>query len=466
MNKNKKNKENRSDIDELKLKKQDIEEAEEQDEEESIIQEQIKPWHKRKFKKVMSVIGFSLLAGIIFGIAARFVFKYSDGIISKIFGLNQPYDSPNSQPPVNINPSPDQQKVSTDKDGVSFNIDNPETSEGAVPTVVIEDDGSALASYRLAMEQMRIKSEKVRKGVVKISAVTSIVNWLGESIEQSESSLGIVVAENPTNLFVVTYYDKVKNADRIEITLKSRNTYTVPLLNYDDSYNLAVLVLSKQVLKQEDFSTLALLEIGNSDSVYAGMPIIAVGSIDGKNELVEYGVVTGDSYVDYITDAIIEIFTTDIEHSENGEGIVTDLDGKLVGIITRKLGESVEADVNKCMRVNDLIKVAEKLCNGESRLYFGIKAENIPEWALRENNIENGIYVNGVEPSSPASDAGLRKGDFITAINGRKINEVSEFSEILMDATENSELVIVGYRVSKSASPEFTVTVKPEKRNN
>ena len=71
-----------------------------------------------------------------------------------------------------------------------------------------------------------------------------------------------------------------------------------------------------------------------------------------------------------------------------------------------------------------------------------------------------------MEPSSPASDAGLRKGDFITAINGRKINEVSEFSEILMDATENSELVIEGYRVSKSASPEFTVTVKPEKRNN
>ena len=73
----------------LNIKDIDNPELEENlEKQDSVIQEQIKPWHKRKFKKVMSVIGLSLLAGIIFGIAARFVFKYSDGIISKIFGLS------------------------------------------------------------------------------------------------------------------------------------------------------------------------------------------------------------------------------------------------------------------------------------------------------------------------------------------------------------------------------------------
>ena len=206
--------------------------------------------------------------------------------------------------------------------------------------------------------------------------------------------------------------------------------------------------------------------MGNSDDIYAGMPIIAVGSLDGENELIEYGIITSDTSVEYITDAAIGIFTTNVEHTEDGEGIVADLDGKVIGIITRKLGSDIMPNVNKCMRVNDLIKVAEKLCNGENRVYFGIKAGNIPAWVLRENNIENGICVNSVEPSSPASDSGLRKGDFIISVNGTLISEVKEFSDILMDSDESSSLTIEVYRVSKTQDPKFTVVVHPVKRNN
>ena len=70
MGKLKKNKETNVTSEEIK---EDKIMTEETDAETSVIQEQIKPWHKRKFKKVLSVVGFSLLAGIIFGIAARFV---------------------------------------------------------------------------------------------------------------------------------------------------------------------------------------------------------------------------------------------------------------------------------------------------------------------------------------------------------------------------------------------------------
>ena len=70
MGKLKKNKETNVTSEEIK---EDKIMTEETDEETSVIQEQIKPWHKRKFKKVLSVVGFSLLAGIIFGIAARFL---------------------------------------------------------------------------------------------------------------------------------------------------------------------------------------------------------------------------------------------------------------------------------------------------------------------------------------------------------------------------------------------------------
>ena len=441
------------------------------DKETSVIQEQIKPWHKRKFKKIMSVIGFSLLAGIIFGVAARFVFKYSDSIISKIFGLNQPYDTPyNQQSPVSLNPSAEPDKGKPENNGITIGKTDkdkePSESGKNIDIKVSESDGTALTEYKRAMEEMRYRAEKVRNSIVSIEAVTNIVNWLGESIEQSENSKGIIVTENPNELFILTYYDKVKNADRIEISLKSGIAYTASLFNYDTSYNLAVLILPKQSVKQEDMKEISLIDIGDSDGIYAGMPIMAIGTTDGKNNTLEYGNITGDDFVEYITDSAIELFTTNVEHSDNGEGVVADLDGKVVGIITRKIGSGMLSNVNKCIRVNSLIKVAEKLCNGGSRLYLGITAENIPSWALRENDIENGIYVTGVEASSPASDAGIRKGDFITAVNGIKISDVGEFSDLLMGSDENSELAIQIFRVSKASEPNFSITVKPIKRNN
>lgn len=465
MGKLKKNKETNMTSEEIKENRNIVDE--EQDEETSVIQEQIKPWHKRKFKKVLSVVGFSLLAGIIFGVAGRFVFKYSDSLISKIFGLNQPYDTPNSMP-VTINPVQDPDK-NTNNPGVY--IKTPDKTEGnaadITPTAVPKQyDGTSLSDYRQAMDEMHNKAENVLKGVVNIEGVTSVVNWLGETIDQSEKTLGIIVGENPNNLYILTYYDKVKTADRIELSFRSRNSYTVSLLNFDESYNIAVLTLPKQALRQEDISSIALLEMGNSDDIFSGMPVIAVGSLDGEHEIIEYGMITNDNSVEYITDAAIGIFTTNVEHSERGEGVMADLDGKVIGIITRKIGADIMPNVNKCMRVNDLIQVAEKLCNGENRNYFGIKAGNIPMWVLRENNLENGISVSNVEPSSPASDAGLRKGDFIISVNGVKINEVKEFSDILMQADESSALEIEVYRESKTQEPYFTVVVHPVKRNN
>ena len=99
-------------------------------------------------------------------------------------------------------------------------------------------------------------------------------------------------------------------------------------------------------------------------------------------------------------------------------------------------------------------------------VYCGINLENIPSWVLRENELENGIYVNSVEASSPASDAGIRKGDIITAINDVKINDVTEYTDFLMNATENSSIKVDLYRSSKASDNNITVTVRPINRNN
>jgi serine protease Do len=437
----------------------------EDEKKEDIIQEQIKPWHKRKFKKTLSVIGLSLLAGIIFGIAARFVFKYSDGFISRLFGLNQPYDTSDNQPVITISPGQDAGKSVSDT-GVTIGTKTEDEPKTETQEKYTDGDGTAISGYRRAMDEMRRRAEKVKKGMVKIDAVSNYVNWMGDSVEQSEWALGIMVAENPSDLLILTYYDKVKNADNIDVTLASGNTYSASVLASDDSYNIAVLSMPKQIFNSDDLANISLVEIGNSDDIYAGMPIMAIGTVDGNGDVLEYGTITGADYAEYITDSVISIFTTNVEHSETGEGVVVDLDGKIIGIISRKLGTTIRSSVNKCVRVNNLIKIAEMLCNGNSRLYFGLKFGDLPARVLRENNIENGIYVNGVEPSSPSSDAGIRKGDFILSVDGVKVESAVDFAQILQQAGENNECNIEIYRISKTSEPRFTVTVKPVKKNS
>ncbi|MBR4341819.1 MAG: PDZ domain-containing protein [Lachnospiraceae bacterium] len=453
-------------------KKDDTELLEEEQEQDSVIQEQIKPWHKRKFKKILSVIGFSLLAGIIFGIAARFVFRYSESFISRIFGLNETYEGVYPPPSGSVTLSPNQTVNSDKPEDNDVKIiqqeDKTSTGEGAAKDLVKTEDQTAVStdSFRAAIEEMRRTAEGVRKSLVNISAITSVVNWLGENIDQTESTLGLIVTESPTDIYILTYYDKVQNADKIEVKFRSGNTYSVSMITRDDGYNVAVISLPKAVLKPNDIEDFSVIKIGNSDEIYSGMPIIGIGSFDGESWMTEYGYITSDAFTEYITDAAIGIFTTDLSYSGNGEGVVTDIDGKVVGIITRQLGSSIKINVNKCMRVNSLVKIAEKLCNGNDRVYFGILAENIPDWALRENNIESGIYVNSVEPSSPASDAGIRRGDFIISVNGQQIDDVDAFSDILMQAAENSVMEIELYRSSKSADQRFSVSVRPVNRNS
>ena len=439
----------------------DIEEVKESD---PVIQEQIKPWQKRKFKKIMSVIGFSLLAGIIFGVAGRFVFRYSDGLISKIFGLNEPYDnigkvpSPtNNQPTGTIgnddNPGVKIPQTSKDKEG-------DETSGNPSPGSSVSAEG-----YYQVIENLRKVSLKTERSIVNISAVTSVMSWLEENIEQKEPSLGIIVAESDTNIFILTYYDRVKSADRIEMSFDGGNAYNLSFLSVDETYNLAVLLLPKQMLKPEDINSYEVLKVGDSDDIYPGLPVIGVGSIDGNNIMVEYGYITSASYTEYITDASIDLFTTNLGFTNTSMGVITDIEGNLIGIINRKLGDSIKADINKCIMVNSMVKVAEKLCNGEGRTYFGITAEDIPVSVLRDNNLESGIYVSAVDPSSPASDAGIRKGDFIISVDDNPIDSVKAFSELIMESSIDKPLNIEIYRASKTTDQLFTVTVKLTKRD-
>lgn len=91
--------------------------------------------------------------------------------------------------------------------------------------------------------------------------------------------------------------------------------------------------------------------------------------------------------------------------------------------------------------VSDIIfNVAEKLANDDSKLAFteagpkqeavrtmrrqGVTLGIMPDFA---GNIKNGLRADLVTPGKPAALGGMKKGDIITAINGKSINNIQDY---------------------------------------
>ena len=73
-----------------------------------------------------------------------------------------------------------------------------------------------------------------------------------------------------------------------------------------------------------------------------------------------------------------------------------------------------------------------------------------------------GAAVKGVTPGSPASEAGLRVGDVIVAVNRQTLTSPKQAQELLQSRTEKDSLVVT---VLRDGRAHYAV-VKPRKGGN
>jgi serine protease Do len=75
---------------------------------------------------------------------------------------------------------------------------------------------------------------------------------------------------------------------------------------------------------------------------------------------------------------------------------------------------------------------------------FGLQVQSITPDIAEELGLEDaeGVVVSGVEPGSPADDAGLRRGDVILEVNQAPIGDVAEFREALEGAARGALLLV------------------------
>jgi 2-alkenal reductase len=268
--------------------------------------------------------------------------------------------------------------------------------------------------------------------VTVVGTVSGQMTIFGQAGDQTVSGSGIFISDQG---YVITNNHVVEGTKDVSVVLSDGTQQTAAIVGTDPYSDIAVLKTNGVVP--------AVAALGNSDELDPGESVIAIGSPLGNfKNTVTVGVVsatgrsidTGNGY------QIENLIQTDaaINHGNSG-GPLVDLAGEVIGINTLIVRNTNNGDVAEglgfAIPMNTAEAVAQQIIQQGyfARPYVGINFEPVnPNIAARYNlSAQWGVYVMEVAQNSPASAAGLQKGDIITKVGDITLDETHSYVNAL-----------------------------------
>jgi serine protease Do len=243
--------------------------------------------------------------------------------------------------------------------------------------------------------------------------------------EEGERALGSGFIIDAKGL-VVTNQHVVEGADQIEVQLSDDRTFAAEIVGTDERTDVALLRLRKA-------SKLPTVSWGDSDALRVGDRVVAIGNPFGLDHTVTSGIVSAKErvigagpYDDFIqTDASI--------NPGNSGGPLFDLKGEVVGVNTainpqgQGIGFAIPSKLARTV-IDSLLKQGKVV-----RGWLGITFQPLDEDLARAFGIDNqhGVVVSNVTSGSPADKGGVKSGDVIVAVAGRKLENPRHLPSIV-----------------------------------
>src|SRR5580692_7632905 len=242
-----------------------------------------------------------------------------------------------------------------------------------------------------------------------------------------ERSLGSGVIVDPKG-YIVTNRHVVEKADRIRVRFEDDPPgvqHDAKVIGTDQETDLAV-------IKVELDRSLPAAKMGNSDSMQVGDWVLAVGSPFGLSETVTAGIVSAKGR-DIVPLRQFQTFiqTDAAINPGNSGGPLVNMNGEVIGINTAILSETnAYAGVGFSLPSNTVVQVYNQLIGPDHRVQrgsIGIQFDAVENPAInRVYGNGSGVTVSSVVAGSPADQAGLKVGDTITLIDGKKVTKGTE----------------------------------------
>jgi serine protease DegQ len=308
----------------------------------------------------------------------------------------------------------------------------PQMGSGLVPTIEAPAASAAavpVGSYRAAAQ--RASAAVVRISVSKAAAKNPNMNdpwfkfFFGERGQEPQGGMGSGVIVSP-NGYILTNNHVVEGGDEIEVTLNDTRRAKAKVIGTDPDSDLAILKI--------ELDKLPVIVLGSSDALQVGDQVLAIGNPFGVGQTVTGGIVSAlgrnqlgiNTFENFIqTDAAI--------NPGNSGGALVDVNGNLLGINTAIYSRSGGSmGIGFAIPVSTAKQVMEGIVKDGvvTRGWIGVEPQELtPELAetfkLKMADM-SGVIITGVLQNGPAAQAGIKPGDVITAIAGKRVGNVSE----------------------------------------
>ena len=340
------------------------------------------------------------------------------------------------------------------------------TSSSSSTTSLVESARTAAlenTTYDTTGEEMTA-SEIYEANVNSCVGITVSItyNIFGYTTESAASGSGFIVTSDG---YIVTNYHVVEDGDSdgITVTLYDGSVYDATLVGYDSSNDVAVLKI--------DATDLTPVVLGDSDTLSVGDTVVAIGNPLGEltfsltagvvSALDREVTVSSDSSGSSVTMNLIQ--TDAAINSGNSGGALFNEYGEVIGITNAKYSSSSSSEasidnIGFAIPINTVKSIIESIIeNGYvEKPYLGVTLQTY-SYTTSDGETVTGAMIYSVESGSAAEEAGLQRGDLITAIDGEEITSSTDATNAVSSYAAGDEITITIDR--NGTSMDVTVTL-------
>lgn len=261
---------------------------------------------------------------------------------------------------------------------------------------------------------------------------------------------GFIIKKNG---LILTNNHVIEKADKIIVRLSDESEFEAKVIGRDEKTDLAL-------IKITDHRTFPVVRLGDSDQLDVGEWVIAIGNPFGLEQTVTVGIVSAkgraighgpfDNYIQ--TDASI--------NPGNSGGPLFNIKGEVVGINTaiNPSGQGIgfAIPINQVKKLLDPLETYGKISRG----WLGVMIQGLNEELARSFHLKNkdGALISDVFKNSPASKAGMERGDVIIEFDGQKITQMQMLPPRVAETPIGKKVTLKTIRNGK----EQTLTVRIE----
>ena len=254
--------------------------------------------------------------------------------------------------------------------------------------------------------------------------------------------------------YILTNAHVVTGSSQIKVMLTDKREMRARLVGLDKRTDVAVLKI--------DAANLPTVKTGTPDELKVGEWVAAIGAPFGFENTVTAGIVSAkgrslpdESYVPFIqTDVAI--------NPGNSGGPLFNLKGEVIGINSQIysrsggfMGISFAIPIDLAMKVADQLKAKGKVSRGQ----LGVHIQEVSQELAQSFGLDRarGALVVRVEPSGPASRAGVQIGDIILRLNGQNVESSRDLPRMVGDQPPGAQIKLGVWRKGKEQNIDATL---------